>query len=581
MELPGGETLFHQGEIGDSLYFVVSGRLRAFTHTEAGPVSVGEAKRGESAGEMAIFTGQPRMATVVAVRDSVLIKLTKDTFEELALTYPKVLMNVTKIVTNRLYTTQKPKKTLKKPITICLIPVTGTVDLPALVDTLYPHLQRKGQSLVLTSRSVDQCLGQEGFSQTHHTHLENYRKLTRWLEEQELQHEFMLYIADPEPTEWTKRCIRHADEILLVADARQPPALSTLEKQIPQLCHPQTGATQILLLLHDAHTVCPSETNQWLALRRVKAHYHIRPELPKDIARLARILSGSAVGLVLAGGGAKGFSHLGVYQALYEYDIPIDFVGGASAGALMGAYISFDLPPEIIRGFARKAAKAKPATDYNLFPLISLIKGRRFRRIIKDGINNCVGFDVWMEDVWRTFFTVAGNYTKAYEEVHTQGNMAKCLEATIAIPGVFPPVIRDNDLLVDGGTFNNFPTDVMSRMGAGKILGVDLSRDKVFTLDIPEMPGSWALLIDKFKPRNKRKYHLPSLASILLNTTIMHSTARCQENKQYTDIYFNPDVGRFGLMSWSAYDTIYDIGYNHAKEVLSKLTDEELNWLRS
>ncbi|GAA4463949.1 patatin-like phospholipase family protein [Nibrella saemangeumensis] len=581
MELPGGETLFHQGEAGDSLYFVISGRLRAFLNTEAGPVNIGEIKRGESVGEMAIFTGEPRMATIIAVRDTVLIKLTKAAFEELVLAYPNVLMGVTRVVINRLNKMQKPPALLKKPVTICFIPITPTVDLPALVATLHPYLNRKVKSLVLSSQSVDQVHGHKNLSQTDHTHTEEYRKLTGWLEEQELQHEFLIYLADPAPTEWTKRSLRHADDVILVADALQPPALSTLEKDLPQLSDPGTGATQILLLLHKAGTICPAGTDQWLGPRSVKAHYHIRPELPKDVARLARILSGSAVGLVLAGGGAKGFAHLGVYQALQEYGIPVDFVGGASAGALMGAYISFDLPPETIRNFARKSAKAKPATDYNLLPLISLIKGKRFNRVIKESIDDCVGFNVRMEDVWRTFFTVAGNYTRAYEEVHMQGFMADCLNATIAIPGVFPPVIRGNDLLIDGGTFNNFPTDVMSRMGAGKVIGVDLSRDKVFALDITEMPDNWALLLDKFRPRKKRKYHLPSLSSILLNTTLMHSTARYQENKQFTDLYFNPDVSRFGLMRWDAFDTIYEIGYTHAKEVLSKLTEAEVEQWRS
>jgi NTE family protein len=100
------------------------------------------------------------------------------------------------------------------------------------------------------------------------------------------------------------------------------------------------------------------------------------------MAHLARIISGNAVGLVLGGGGARGFAHLGVYKALEEAGVELDFVVGTSIGAVMAAFISFDLPAQNLIEFARKAFAKNPTGDVNVLPQLSLIKGRRLKKTI-------------------------------------------------------------------------------------------------------------------------------------------------------------------------------------------------------
>ena len=85
----------------------------------------------------------------------------------------------------------------------------------------------------------------------------------------------------------------------------------------------------------------------------------------------------------------------------------------------------------------------------------------------------------------------------------------------------FPPIIHNGDLLVDGGTFNNFPTDIMNSLGIGNVIGIDLHIGKVHSSALETIPNTWELVQDKFRPKRKRKYRLPSLVSILLNTTIL------------------------------------------------------------
>ncbi|GAB3710883.1 patatin-like phospholipase family protein [Spirosoma flavus] len=598
VEIRGGEVLFRQHEIGDSLYFVISGRLQAYvTDDQGNHLVIGEIIRGETAGEMAIFTGDPRSATIVALRDSVLVKLSQSAFEQIIAAYPAVSMNVTKLIINRLRTSQGQRKVTKRPVNICVLALhenasESSGQAARFVSELVPQLGRKGSTFVVSSVEIDNYFYQPDFAQSDKNTPMAYRQLTQWLDDQESQHEFMLYVADACPTtpsghelilsEWTRRCLRQADEILLLADARQVPDLTRVETQylVNEL---RTGIPHTLIFLHPTDTAHPRNTADWLALRpAVKSHYHIRPALTRDMARLARILSGTAIGLVLAGGGAKGFAHIGVLRALQEWEIPLDFVGGTSVGGLVAATFSFDEAIDQTTKHLRKAAHFNPTKDYNLLPFISLIRGRRIEQMIQTCIADFTGNDnPSIEDSWLTFFTLSSNYTQAREEVHTRGSMIKYLRATSAIPGVFPPVIDGNDLLVDGGTFNNFPADVMSRLGVGKVIGVDLSIDKPRKLNMEQIPSPSAMLRDRFRPTRQRKYRLPSLMSIMLNATLLYSSARRNENIRHTDLYFNPDVSRYGIMNWSSYDDIVQKGYEHALEILNQLTPDELAQLRS
>jgi NTE family protein len=150
------------------------------------------------------------------------------------------------------------------------------------------------------------------------------------------------------------------------------------------------------------------------------------------------------------------------------------------------------------------------------------------------------------------------------------------LRASVSIPVALPPVSWEGDLLVDGGLFNNFPTDVMARMGARKIIGVDLSRDRAPCYQHGELPGWWTLLRDRFRPRDRRRHPLPGLGTMLMGTTILYSESRREQARGSVDLYFNPDLGRIGLLDWKAFDRSVEIGYRHAREVLSRMPTEEL-----
>jgi NTE family protein len=240
----------------------------------------------------------------------------------------------------------------------------------------------------------------------------------------------------------------------------------------------------------------------------------------------------------------------------------------------MAALVAADQPMERSIAVARKAFSANPTGDFNWLPLISLIKGARARKAIDSSLRELVGEPVGCEDLWKSYFCIATNYSQASEHRIDRGDLAQALLASFAIPGALPPVVRDGDLLCDGGTFNNFPVDRMRDLrGVGLVLGVDLGARHARRLDFDVMPGSLALLRDRFRPRQKRRYRLPTLTSYLLNVTILYSMSRQEEARRQTDVYFCPPLYNVGLLQWSRFDQIVRQGHEHAVEVLGKLDE--------
>ena len=580
VELSGGESLFGQGDMAEDLYFVLSGRLRAHAvNAEGERKLLGEIMRGETVGEMAVIANEARSASVTAIRDSVLVRLTRTVFEDTLRAYPNVAMNITRLVIDRLKRSSHAGARAERPVNLCIAPITRGVFADDFAGQLVKRLSLLGKTMLISSEVVNQDNDLTVAQATKATK-ERYHILTEWLDEQESQNDFLVFLADPYASEWTKRCVRHADEVLLLADAAQAPQISPIEAEALGDINDIAGARQRLVLLHPADAKLPRNTAKWLARRPVHGHLHLRRHHEADLARLTRILTGRANGLVFSGGGARGFAHLGIYKAMCEAGIPVDYVGGTSIGSVMGAYAAFDLTPEQMIANARKAFAENPTSDFNLMPLVSLIGGKKLRSVIDGAVESSVGFQPDIEDTWKTYYCIASNFSTASEHVAWRGPLSKLIRASVSIPGALPPVMHEGDMLLDGGTFNNFPVDVMARsengLGAANIIGVDLLKDKHRKQDFDEVPGAMTLLRDRMRSYRDRRYKLPSPVATLLQFSILTSVAKGKEAREMTDLYFNPDLGRVGMIEWRAFDRIVQIGYDHAKEVIGKLTPERL-----
>jgi len=550
IDLPGGAYLCRQGDEGDSMYVLISGRLKVLENRPNGKLdAIAEIPCGETVGEMSLITGEPRNAHVLAMRDCVLARISKQRFELLGERHPHLLLQITRKIIQRLRDTQTNHRVHRRVTNICLMPISASIDGTAFAMEFLPRLKRIGTAIFLDSPLVDAWLNQKGLSQAPRDHSHEYRRLTSWLEEKEGEHRFVVYCPDATDTEWTRRCLRQADEIVLLADPDASPELHPMEKQFLHGSLRTAIAEQSLVLWHPAGTVRPVGTLPWLENRELRFHHHLRKGYEPDLDRLARIISGKAVGLVLSGGAAKGFAHIGAYRALEAAGIPVDMVGGTSIGAVMGALIARGWKADFMRIRCREVFKKSPTRDFNLVPRVSIFKGKTLEALLAESFD---GYRI--EDTWLSFFCVSCNLTKIHPTVHWRGDLTRTLRASISIPGIFPPAEIEDDLHVDGGVFNNFPVDIMSKLGVGTLIAIDLQNYRRF--EEPVLDAD-------------RRRKMPSLLFVVMEATMLSGRIMGFEYRKSIDVYINPPLSEFSLVDWHKFDQIEEVGFQYAQTILA------------
>ena len=372
-----------------------------------------------------------------------------------------------------------------------------------------------------------------------------------------------LFICDATLTEWTIECFEQADLILTITAAKNEMDKTTYLETIQN--HPtyQKVARKELVILHEKNEK-PQNTTELLDAYQPDNHYHVRSNNQKDLDRLGRFLTNNAIGLVLSGGGARGFAHIGVFEALQTSGIEIDAIGGTSIGSIMGAAIASGMEGDVLRDNVFNAfVKDKPLNDYTL-PLISFAKGDKLERILQKyfGLVN-------LEDLWLPFFCVSADITLQEEHIHRRGKLWSALRATVSLPGVLPPVVADNSLLVDGGVMNNLPVDVMKDTRIKKIIAVDLNENKEYQLNYDKMPTWKTILLNVFKSKQK-KYRVPRLLTVMSTSTVVASYYQAKKKRQLADICFLPPVGRFSFLNFNNFDALVNVGYDSALAQIHK-----------
>jgi predicted acylesterase/phospholipase RssA len=386
--------------------------------------------------------------------------------------------------------------------------------------------------------------------------------LAGWMSDQETLYRYILYAADPTWSAWTQRCVRQADRLLIVGQPGADPAPGRAETAIRSL-----GATARaeLVLLHPPHVTRPTGTAQWLEQRDVRAHHHVRVNDQAHYECLARRLAGRAIGLVLSGGAARGFAHLGVFRALEELEIEVDRVGGTSMGALLGAAYAMGRNYGDMFRLAQRLANPKQLFDYTL-PYASVMASRKVTTVTKE-----VFEELHIEDMWRPFFCVSANLTQAEPVLHQTGPLWRSVRASIAIPGIFTPILHGGDVLVDGGTMNNFPVDIMQDLcEGGTVIGVSVSPPKEMATDYEfgTSISGWQVLWSRINPFAQR-LQVPNLAANLIRALEINSIHQKKSMLKVADLLIEPDVKRFASLDFAAYEAIAEVGYQVARERLA------------
>ncbi len=563
IHLAHGKALFHQGDPGDSFFLLISGRLHVLVRDKREHLQmITEIRRGEIVGEMAVFTGENRTASVYAARHSEVVKFSRLAFEQIIRRYPEVMMHIMQVMITRLQKSySRQSRDHLTATNIVVVPASAETPLRDFTTRLTAALSHFGKALHLNSPRLDSLLDMPGIAQTPDDNPNNIR-LAAWLDEQESQHHTIIYETDISGSAWTKRCIQRADLILLVARANADPTAGDIETTLLDRSSVVTTVRRILILLHPDGSKLPSETRRWLSARHVENHQHVRWNMDSDFERLARFLTGKAIGLVLGGGGARGLAHIGVIRALTEAGIPIDMIGGASIGGAISALYAMGVDYEKMVRINRKIwIESKPFSDFTL-PIMSLIKGRKFENVAQE-----IYGETRIEDLWVNYFCVSTNLTTTEVVTHREGSLAKALRATASLPGIAVPLIEEKNLLVDGGVLNNLPVDIMRELCGGYVIAIDVSPEKDLTVDYKEFPSPWKVLWNQIF-HTHRSINVPNILDILMRTTMVGSIYKTNAVKIHADLYLQPPVVQFKLLDFKAFDEIVHVGYEYAKKKL-------------
>ncbi len=565
--LAAGETLFRRGDPGDALYIVIAGRL-FFSEGEGATSPIrGEIGPGEVVGEFALLTGEPRSANVGAIRDTDLVEISRPVFEELTRRYPRLLIHLARnIIGHSRQALRVTRPADLRALAFAVAPTTPAVPLSAFTRRLVEELAAFGSTLHLSSERFDRAYGRIGMSQTTPDH-PAHAAITAWLSEQETRYRYIVYETDASWTPWTGRCLRQADRLLLVGWAGDDPTPGEIEALLPR----REGLRTELVLIHPEDAERPRGTAAWLASRQVQAHYHVRLGRAADLQHLARRLTGQGVGLVLSGGGARGMAHVGVIRALEEKGLSIDFVGGTSIGSVIGAVFALGWDYEEIVHGVQTFSSGRALLDRTL-PLVSLYAGQKLSRVLRALFGG-----VQIEDLWRPYFCISCDVSQGREVVHRSGSLWRAVRASVAIPGVFPPLLdEEGNLLVDGGVINNFPIDVMRGLcGDGVVIAVDVSspryRQKAYRFG-PGVSG-WRVLGQRLNPFVPAPA-VPSLLGSLMRVLGVNSLYRAEAVCPLADLIIRPPVRGIGLLEFDAYAEIIEVGYRAARQALAAWSPE-------
>ncbi len=565
--LLGGQVLFREGDVGDCLYIVTYGRLRATKHQNGGETLLGEIGSGETVGEMALITGEPRSATVHAARDSELYRLSADAFSALIDQHPRVTMQLARRIVTRYTRMMRTHGPGLVPSTIALIPAGREVPVARFAERLGSALERVGTTVQANSNTVDAAVG-AGASRLALDDPDAHKVLA-WLTGQETRARFMLYTADPEPNDWTRRSVRQADRIVIVGNGDEPPGPAVALVQELLTANDAAPLARVdLVLLHRERRPVYSGTSRWLAMKPAPSlHHHVALDAAADVDRVARFLTARTVGVVLGGGGARGFAHIGALRAITEAGLPVDAIGGASMGAYMAAQCALGWDPDRMRDYNRAIwLRYKPMKDYTL-PIVSLLSGRGFREVARDFCG-----DVCIEDLALPFYCVSSNLSRAQVNVHRRGALCAAILASISVPGLLPPVPSAGDLLVDGAILDNVPVDVMKQIGAATIIASDVSPavDLVTDLDANGPVGAWQM-VGKLRRRSANGSRTAyTIVDVLMRVSMLSSTIAAHATKQQATVYLNLPVAPFTVVDWTRVEQLIEAGYTYARDALAK-----------
>ncbi|TFK56806.1 patatin-domain-containing protein [Heliocybe sulcata] len=626
MQIDAGHVLWRPEDVSDSFYIVINGRLRAITEQGNEVTIVGEYGQGDTVGELDVITSSRRRTTVHAIRDTELIRMPQTLFNAISTRSPKTTTQILRMIASRVRDEVDSSSNINLKSrknnsnanlkTLAILPSTRTVPVEAFARKLQAALEAIGApTSYLNQASVSNHLGRHAFTRM------GKLKAAGWLADLEQRYRMVLYVADSTvSSSWTQTCIRQADCVMVVGMGDDP-SIGEYERL---LLSTKTTARKELVLLHSERFVIPGLTRQWLK-NRPWIHQHIHIELPgivvppskavppqdpaavtalkhlkdrvqseiqkyrrtrpnarpqrppntNDFARLARRICGKSIGLVLGGGGARGISHIGVIQALEEFGIPIDHIGGTSIGSFIGGLYARE--GDIISTSGRaKQFSGRMGNIWRIlsdvtYPMVAYTTGHEFNRAIYKAF-----YDLHIEDMWLPYFCNTTNITTSRMQLHESGYAWRFIRASMTLVGLLPPLVDNGDMLVDGGYVDNLPVAAMFAAGASAVFAVDVGAiDDNSPRNFGDSVSGWWLLINRWNPFSDART-VPAITEIQSRLAYVSSVKTLEEAKAAPGcLYMQLPVQEYGTLQFGKFEEIREKGYRAAVKMLEEFDEGE------
>ena len=518
VHVPAGDLLLRAGDPPGPAYVVRRGRLAV----EVGGQFARELGPGDVLGELALLTGQGRSADVRARRDSTVLEVPREAFEDMVDHDAAAARVVLTQVAERLRTaggatgSERPLQ----PVVIAVVGLHRGAHAPAVADALARRLAVHHRVVALDA--VD----------------------AHGLDRAEQDHDRVVLVAastDVGPARtWRDFCLRQADAVVLVGRADEEPPAEPIA--------PAPSRQPDVVLVGPA----PASDRRaaWVAATDAWQLTVADGDLPGAVRPVADRLAGRSLGLALAGGGARAFAHIGVLRELADAGLHVDRLTGASVGAIIASlhaagYDGDDLEELCYAEFVRR----RPFSDWRL-PSHSLAKGHR----MADGLRRAFG-DAVFEGLPRQLHTVSTDLVTRTRQVHRRGALTDAVNASARLPVLFAPIPDDQGrLLVDGGVLDNLPVDLLTERDEGPVVAVNIA-----------MGGGGA-----DSRRRSGRPRVPALGETLLRTMMIGSGGAVAAAQAEGAWVVTPPTLGVGLLEFHQFDRMVAAGRAAARALLEE-----------
>ncbi|MBI1378841.1 MAG: DHA2 family efflux MFS transporter permease subunit [Frankiales bacterium] len=517
--LPAGEVLVSEGDPAHDMYVVSSGRLEVVS----GGAVLRELGAGAVIGELSLLTGGRRSATVRAKRDSHLLRVSHASFTAALDADPAARSALTEVLAEQLRDAHRPEDDgarTPQPRVVAVVAAGPGAPAAEVADELAAALARTLR--VTVSREI----GPDG------------------LERAEQEHDRVLLVAEEAASDWWVRCVRQADQLVLVARADQPPgSVPALDREDADLVlvGPSRAAGSVVRAWSEAVAPYAVTQSDGIDLRGA-----LRP--------LAARLAGRSTGLVMAGGGARAFAHIGVLHEFEDAGVVVDRVAGASQGSIVAALYASGLDAaEVEAACYQEFVRGRPFHDFT-FPMVSVAKGRRTERLLRRHLG-----DAHIEELPRQFRCTSTDLQTRSPFDHRRGDLVDAVMASIALPVLFPPRRHGEHLLLDGGILDNLPVRLLTERDEGPVVAVNIG-----------MGAAPARRGDASASGPPRPVRIPALGETLMRTLFIGSGGAAEAAREAGAVVVTPSSRGVGLLEFHQLDRMVESGRAAGRALLEQ-----------